>query len=454
MITILYVHSGPSIRGGNKVLLDLIDGLDRSTFCPISLIPGAGPLEQELNKRRISYVILDPRPAGLTKLAKTLVRLRSHCVRQNADIIHANDPFSYRWISRLHICSSIKCICTVHHPGATPVSLNWAFRRPPRLVLTPSYFMKRQLEGCLDASLRERVQVLWNHIDTEWFRPADDVPDLKRRLRLDPDGANLTILAALTPHKGHVCFLRAARLILNSLPRVMFHIVGGAAKDHPAYVEFLRELAIDLGVADRVKFWGFVHDELARDLLQASDLFVLPTREEGFGLSIAEAQACQVPVLTSAIPPLDEVVAHGRTGYLLDPDNHSQFSEHVIRLLDSPRLVRGWDARGGVGCRAVRTALLFRSSRINLSEHGFLASEHVLGEIDFAHRLNNSSRVTALASPDHGRSTIGERPPGPIEIHKPPGCLFPHHTAGVPEIVTGGETGILIQPATADGYAE
>ncbi len=101
------------------------------------------------------------------------------------------------------------------------------------------------------------------------------------------------------------------------------------------YAASLRHLAAELGIAERIRFWDFIEDKLAHDLLQASDLFLLPTREEGFGLSIAEAQACQVPVLTSAIPPIDEVVNDGRTGYLLDPEDHVSFAQKTIELLGS-----------------------------------------------------------------------------------------------------------------------
>jgi glycosyltransferase involved in cell wall biosynthesis len=71
-----------------------------------------------------------------------------------------------------------------------------------------------------------------------------------------------------------------------------------------------------------------------------SDLFVLPSREEGFGLSIAEAQACQVPILSSAIRPLDEVVDEGRTGYLIPPTDHEQFAARAIQLLDNELIRR------------------------------------------------------------------------------------------------------------------
>jgi glycosyltransferase involved in cell wall biosynthesis len=126
-----------------------------------------------------------------------------------------------------------------------------------------------------------------------------------------------------------------AREVLNHIPGTTFHVVGGVQNGEASYAEQLHGLASDLGIASRVTFWGFLPDPMARDLLCASDLYVLPTREEGFGLSVAEAQACEVPVLTSAIEPLDEVVDAGHTGYLIDPEDFSTFAVRAIALLEN-----------------------------------------------------------------------------------------------------------------------
>jgi glycosyltransferase involved in cell wall biosynthesis len=156
----------------------------------------------------------------------------------------------------------------------------------------------------------------------------------------------VSILAALAPHKGHICFLRMARQVLDALPRTTFHIVGSSTSGDKEHAAELRRLAAELGIAERVRFWGFVPDEAARNILCASDLFVLPTREEGFGLSVAEAQACQVPVLASAIQPLDEVVDDGRSGYLIPPDDWGQFARRAVELLQAENVRREMGASG------------------------------------------------------------------------------------------------------------
>jgi glycosyltransferase involved in cell wall biosynthesis len=360
------------------VLLGLFDGLDRCRFRPMSVIPEPGPLSDELRRRDVPHAVLDLRPRATTRIemASQLLRLRWLCYANRIDVIHANDPFSYRMASLGVVVSATTRMCTVHHPGQTQESLAWAFRRPPRLVLTPSHFMRRQLEDRLDGRLKGRLQVVWNQVDTEWFRPAESVPDLKRRLGLDPDGFDLAIVAALTPHKGHRCFLRMARLVLEEQPRTTFHIIGTAGPDDLEYADSLRQLAADLGVAGRVRFWGFATDQMARDLLRASDLFVLPTLEEGFGLAPAEAQACEVPVLTSAIPPLDEVVDHGRTGFLLDPDDPKAFARQAVALLGSAEARRemGRAGRRWVVERFGRRAYLGRMESIYAGLEGTASS--------------------------------------------------------------------------------
>jgi L-malate glycosyltransferase len=247
-------------------------------------------------------------------------------------VIHANDPFVYRIGSLAAGLCRIPAVCHIHHPGQTSQSLRWSFRRRPRLVLTPSLFMKDQIAKCI-AGQQIPLEGLWNQIDTDWFRPSDDVKALRARLGLSLDHKHVCIIGALTPHKGHECFLKMASLILKDIPLTSFHIVGGESPAHKGYKASLVRLADSLGISKQVNFCGFVPDELARDLLCASDLFVLPTREEGFGLSIAEAQACHVPVLSTDMPPLDEVVDKGRTGFLLDANDHQAFASRGIDLL-------------------------------------------------------------------------------------------------------------------------
>jgi glycosyltransferase involved in cell wall biosynthesis len=343
------------IGGGNKVLLSLFENIDRSRFRPVSVIPSAGPLEQYLDDREVPHFIADLRPSGRGRMAtlSDAAQLAFQCRKRGIQLVHANDPVTYRITSMAAALCGAARVCHIHHPSLDPTSLAWSFKRPPQLVLTPSDFMRRQVLDCLVRDSGTRVETAWNPIDADWFQPAADKGSLRSELGLAPSEHHVNITAALTPHKGHVCFLHMARAVLERVPETTFHIVGSARSGDASHAERLHSLSADLGISHRVRFWGFLPDPMVRDLMRASDVFVLPTREEGFGLSVAEAQACEVPVVTSAIEPLDEVVDAGKTGYLVGPDDVSAFAAHTIGLLEhqDERMAMGQAGRRWVVAR-------------------------------------------------------------------------------------------------------
>jgi len=106
-----------------------------------------------------------------------------------------------------------------------------------------------------------------------------------------------------------------------------------------------------------VRFFGKV-DNVA-DILRGSDLFLLPSETESFGLAALEAMACAVPVLASAVGGLPEVVVDGETGLLTSPDDPAALAEAVTTLLADP------DRRARMGCTARAQALArFESATI------------------------------------------------------------------------------------------
>jgi glycosyltransferase involved in cell wall biosynthesis len=123
-------------------------------------------------------------------------------------------------------------------------------------------------------------------------------------------------------------------VLLKSLPSavqdhdVVLHIIGTGPR-----LEQYRTLAEKLNVARHVRFLGFVeHDEMPQHYAQA-DLFVLPSRRESFGLVLAEAMACGLPVVATTAGAIPEVVEDGVTGVLVPPDEPEALAEAINSLL-------------------------------------------------------------------------------------------------------------------------
>lgn len=118
----------------------------------------------------------------------------------------------------------------------------------------------------------------------------------------------------------------------------------------------IRSIVDKLGLEGKVIFLGRQDDIIP--LLGLSDLYMLPSRSESFGLSALEAMSCRVPVIGTNIGGLGEIVEHGKNGFLFDPCDINSMSNAAIKILsdDSYRLELGDEAR--------KRAMQFDSSRI------------------------------------------------------------------------------------------
>ncbi len=96
-----------------------------------------------------------------------------------------------------------------------------------------------------------------------------------------------------------------------------------------------------LGITDRVEFKGFVEGEALRELYRSSDVFVLPTREDCFGLVILEAMCASLPVISSKYADgARDLIVEGENGYIVDPEDTEGFAAAIERIFTEGRLVK------------------------------------------------------------------------------------------------------------------
>lgn len=194
---------------------------------------------------------------------------------------------------------------------------------------------------CRDAAQRyadragidpRRFEVIYNGVDLERFRPAEDRAALRRSLGMDEQRRVLLTVASLIPVKGHADLLRALAMLGRlgvELPEVW--LVG----EGPLRPE-LESLVADLRLGPHVHMPG--HSDQVPGFLSASDLFVLPSRLEGMSNAILEAMAAGLPVVARAVGGNPELVVDGVTGALCRPNEVAAMAEAIGRLLLDPAL--------------------------------------------------------------------------------------------------------------------
>lgn len=183
---------------------------------------------------------------------------------------------------------------------------------------------------------------IYNGIDMTRFAHLDGARDaLRRELGIPSDAEVLTTLAVLREPKGIQFMIQAMPTVLEARPKAVYLVVGDGA--HRTELE---EEARRMGVEHKVIFAGMRSD--VPRVLAASDIFVLPTLTEALPTVLAEAMACRLPIVASAVGGVPEMVTDGENGRLVQPARPDELSRACIELLSNPALCEkmrqcGWE---------------------------------------------------------------------------------------------------------------
>jgi len=125
-------------------------------------------------------------------------------------------------------------------------------------------------------------------------------------------------------------------------------VAGGGPMEYQ-----LRQEATQLGLADCIEWAGWLRTaEELRDFYHSIDMFVMPSRRESFGVAALEASATGLPVIASRFGGIPEIVAHGETGLLVEPEDVEGFGKAIISLLEDENLRREMGLKGRMRAEA------------------------------------------------------------------------------------------------------
>jgi glycosyltransferase involved in cell wall biosynthesis len=180
-----------------------------------------------------------------------------------------------------------------------------------------------------------KVSIIYSGLDVSGARCAAD--RVSRSF-------TVTTIGNIRHVKGHDVFVRAAALVLRHFPETCFSIAGEVLEAE--YFAELQKLVRELGIAERFQFAGGMSD--ARDHLERADVFVLPSRSEGFSNAILEAMACSLPVVATEVGGNAEAVLDGVNGYIVAPGDPVALAQRIGQLAGDPAAARRMGAAGRV----------------------------------------------------------------------------------------------------------
>jgi N-acetyl-alpha-D-glucosaminyl L-malate synthase BshA len=256
-------------------------------------------------------------------------------------IPHAISAFLAREIQRdraslVRQCKEAKIITTLHGTDITLVGTDPSLSGAVRLGINRSDGVTAVSKYLRDVTVQDfkpdvEIRAIPNFVDTTEFSRKGDC-DRFRAAFAPKDDKILIHISNFRPLKRVGDVIRIFHAALEHVPcRLLF---VGDGPDRPEAEKLTREL----GLSDKVRFLG--KQEAVVELLSISDVMIMPSENESFGLAALEAMSCSVPVIASRIGGLQELVCDGKNGYTFELGKTDDAVTHLCTLLRNDALYK------------------------------------------------------------------------------------------------------------------
>jgi L-malate glycosyltransferase len=346
-ISICHVAVGDLWAGAEVQLKVLLSKLVRRVEMNLSVILfNEGRLEKEIGSLGIPVRVFPENRWGSGKIFLELVR---EFKKSNIRIVH-----THKYKDTILAAPAAK-LCGIPHIVRTVHGLREPFDGLQAFKMSCYEAIERTVHrSCVDSIIGvssqiaarykaggevSRVTCIRNGIDLEGKSVLVNRWQIRKDLGIDSETCLIGTVGRLTPVKGIPYLLDAARILLRQGANVKVLVVG----DGSIRQDLLAQ-AGSLGVSERIVFLG--HREDTDVLLQALDIFVLPSLSEGIPMALLEAMAASRPIVASRVGGVPEIIENGVDGYLVEPMDVDNLAERCRRLIESPDVARKMGEQG------------------------------------------------------------------------------------------------------------
>lgn len=318
-VAILY-SGGKSLSGIENYLINLFKNIDKNQINLELLSLGEWPLTKRLEIFGFKVKIFSSRRICFN----SVIKIGKYCQNNNINLLVSQGTVANAYARLISKLYKVKNLVTAHSDAALEYP-NFFIRNTYRLIdklgikttnqyIAVSNFIKlRLVKSGVQAN---KIAVIYNGSD---YPKASDKPH--KRLVIGS-------LGRLDQIKGYDLLINAFSQINNK--RLRLKIAGeGAEKDN------LIRLAGELGVADRVELVGYKTD--IYKFLNSIDIYVQPSRSEGFGLALVQAMSQKLPCVVTPVGSLPEIIKNGQTGYVskdMSPESIAGTISKVVQNID------------------------------------------------------------------------------------------------------------------------
>lgn len=336
----LIVNLARRFGGAEVRVLHLVDQLGPKR-CQVACLSNS-PLAERLRNAGFAPLEISSRKLD-TRIA---ARLAAIIQEGQYTVVDAHNVQSYAWVSLAARSLNPRpaLIATIHSStrleqknplkGAAYESLTRLSVAQFDRVITVSQCLCQELQKYLPA---ERIARVPNGIMTRRAAPGTTI-QIRHELGIADSSPLIGTLGRLENAKGIDILLWALKKLLADWPNLHCVLIGEGRMEAQ-----LKQFAIKHQLEKNVHFAGFRNE--SAHLLEALDIFVLPSRTEGIPFALLEACAAARPVVASRVGGVPEVINDGQTGLLVEPENADQLAKAIDSLLGMPLLAQAMGRR-------------------------------------------------------------------------------------------------------------
>lgn len=320
---------GKTLGGGERVILKMATLLPQYGYRASILTFSAHPESPALLSLPCPAYLLSLQNTYDVNALRAAIHLRRFIKEQQIQVVQTFFESSDIWAGLVtKVFSDAKLIWSRRDMGILRTRKHEiAYRLMANLPDAVFAVSDRVRQHCISIDHIDPTKALtiYNGLDlSSWNSPK---PGLKNNT-----STVITTTGNIRRVKGHDVFIKAAAIVVKQFPNTSFSIAGGILE--PDYFAELQALINDLNLSNSFHFAGSItnlHDHLA-----AADIFVLPSRSEGFSNAIIEAMAASLPVVATDVGGNAEAVKNGVTGFIVPSDDPHALAAAIIRLLADP----------------------------------------------------------------------------------------------------------------------
>ena len=332
-IKVLHLTSSLDLGGTEKLLTEYLKSSERLNIdIDFSVVVMNDSVDQTLKKELLltKYNVYFFNRKQSDKNPKYFLKILDIIKKHKINIIHTHNYGSKSWgiLSKL-LNPELKLVYTVHCMN----NINSLNRL--KLILHKKFvdinvvISRAVMEECYDNKIYNVLHI-YNGLNIRDFIPnAPKSPsDYFRIINVSRIDHNI---------KGQDILIRALKICKDKGLKFKCNLVGGVWGNSKNSFEYLKKLVKEFNLEKEIIFSGNRTD--IPELLFESDLFILPSRYEGFGMAVLESMAAGIPSIVSNVGGLKEIVTHKKNGLVFENQDHTDLADKIMALHSNPAIM-------------------------------------------------------------------------------------------------------------------